>query len=343
MAYYDRGYYKDGGNGGGGGDFWGRVLRFLNQSFPIGTYFDVRVRIHITFILFVGLEILLRGHPAWTLRWTALLFGSVLLHEFGHALSCRAVGGQANDILMWPLGGLAFCAPPRRPWPEFVTVACGPLVNVVIAAVCYGTLLAMLGMQSPVSLNPMQIFAVQGFGLQGLILDLYYVNYILLLFNLILVFFPFDGGRLVQIALWTKLGYEKSLFIATRVGMVGAVGIGLYGLAYSMTMLIFIAVFGFHTCYQQAQALRYGAYGANPYGDGGFVADHRSAPKKPGFFERRRQASAQRRAQKQAEHQRREEAEIDRILAKVGSEGLQSLTEQEKRALQQATEKKRGG
>jgi hypothetical protein len=35
------------------------------------------------------------------------LFGVVLLHEFGHAFACRQTGGEADTIVLWPLGGIA--------------------------------------------------------------------------------------------------------------------------------------------------------------------------------------------------------------------------------------------
>ena len=65
----------------------------------------------------------------------AILFVSVLLHEFGHCFGARIMGGRGEEILMWPLGGLAFADPPRRPWPQLVTTVGGPLVNVVICLV----------------------------------------------------------------------------------------------------------------------------------------------------------------------------------------------------------------
>ena len=59
------------------------------------------------------------------------LFLIVLLHEFGHALACRSVGGTANQIVLWPLGGVAYVDPPPRPGAELWSIAAGPLVNVV--------------------------------------------------------------------------------------------------------------------------------------------------------------------------------------------------------------------
>ena len=202
MAFEDRDYARGSGGGGsyGGGDLGQRILRFFNYTFSVGTYLDIRVRVHITFLLLLGLYLIQDRDPLFTLQWLSVLFLSVLLHEFGHCLACRSVGGQANDILMWPLGGLAYCAPPRRPWPEFVTVIWGPLVNVLIAAASYVVLLVWFRSGTPVSLNPLQIWAAfPANPVAELLAIVFYINYVLLLFNLALIFYPFDGGRIVQI------------------------------------------------------------------------------------------------------------------------------------------------
>ena len=60
------------------------------------------------------------GRPdSSSIQWSVLeyltLFLIVLMHEFGHSLACRQVGGQANGIVLWPLGGVAYVSPPQRP------------------------------------------------------------------------------------------------------------------------------------------------------------------------------------------------------------------------------------
>src|SRR2546426_740976 len=61
--------------------------------------------------------------------WNALeylaLFLIVTLHEFGHALACRQVGGTANRIVLWPLGGVAYVNPPPRPGATLWSIAAG--------------------------------------------------------------------------------------------------------------------------------------------------------------------------------------------------------------------------
>ena len=71
----------------------------------------------------------------WPVLEYLALFVIVLVHEFGHALACRQVGGQANQIVLWPLGGVAYVAPPPRPGATLWSIAAGPLVNVVLAPV----------------------------------------------------------------------------------------------------------------------------------------------------------------------------------------------------------------
>ena len=84
-----------------------------------------------------------RARQYSSLFWNALeylaLFAIVLLHEFGHALACRQVGGRAEQIVLWPLGGVAYVDPPQRPGATLWSIAAGPLVNVVLAPLLIGS------------------------------------------------------------------------------------------------------------------------------------------------------------------------------------------------------------
>ncbi|MGC1788369.1 MAG: hypothetical protein WA718_16650, partial [Terriglobales bacterium] len=51
----------------------------------------------------------------WNIAEYLALFFIVTLHEFGHSLACRQVGGQSDRIVLWPLGGVAYVNPPPRP------------------------------------------------------------------------------------------------------------------------------------------------------------------------------------------------------------------------------------
>src|SRR5579883_321733 len=69
------------------------------------------------------------------------LFVLVLLHELAHAFACRQVGGTADRILLWPLGGVALVSPPPRPAAHLWSIAAGPLVNVGLVPITVGPLL----------------------------------------------------------------------------------------------------------------------------------------------------------------------------------------------------------
>src|SRR5690606_22952602 len=137
---------------------------------------------------------------------------------------------------------------------------------------------------------------------------------------LVMVFCPFDGGRLVQVGLWTLLGYQRSMTIATRVGMGGAVLVAVVGLMNRNFMLMMVAVFGFYTCYQQARLLQFA--GTDLYNAGNRGGQFGYADSTLG--QRARKSSGK--WQKELERRRREDEEVDRILAKVRAEGLASLT-----------------
>ena len=322
----------------------------LNGSLPLGTWFGIRVRMHSSLIIFMALTLLFAETKGGLGAQNALtsmiiLFFSVLLHEFGHCFGARWVGGEARDILMWPLGGLAFVEPPRRPWPSFITTAAGPAVNVLICVLAAAGILAISAASGaytrlpwlPLGEAELLRHVPNNTGVAYYLFWIFTVNYGLLLFNLLLLFYPFDGGRMVQELLWVKVGYYKSMMFATRVGMVGAVIAAMVGLVTSF-MLVVIAVFGFITCYRQYQQLRemgpYEFQDATDYSAAYIQPDRPKRSSGPGWLARRR-------AEKLATDERDEQQTIDTILAKVSAQGMHSLTRSEKKALQRATENQR--
>src|SRR5580698_219566 len=79
----------------------------------------IQVYLHWSWFLVAFYEIQARKGLYTSVVWNILeylaLFLIVLTHEFGHALACRSVGGQANLIVLWPFGGVAYVSPPQRP------------------------------------------------------------------------------------------------------------------------------------------------------------------------------------------------------------------------------------
>src|SRR5271157_2501041 len=88
-------------------------------SIHLFRFADIDVFLHWSWFVVAVFEINARAGKYSSITWNVLeylaLFLIVLLHEFGHALACRQVGGRANRIVLWPLGGVAFVDPPPRP------------------------------------------------------------------------------------------------------------------------------------------------------------------------------------------------------------------------------------
>src|ERR1035437_2661628 len=108
-------------------------------SFRLFRFAGIDVYVHWSWFLIAvyGISIRTGGYSsmAWPVLEYLALFLIVLMHEFGHALACRQVGGQADQIVLWPLGGVAYVAPPPRPGATLWSISAGPLVNVALAPV----------------------------------------------------------------------------------------------------------------------------------------------------------------------------------------------------------------
>jgi Zn-dependent protease len=162
------------------------------------------------------------------------LFGIVLLHEFGHSLACRQVGGSADHIVLWPLGGIAFVNPPRRPGAVLWSIAAGPLVNVVLVPVL--SLLLFFAGQAGLADNAPDTFL--------LIKMIWRINLGLLIFNMLPVY-PLDGGQILQALLWFPFGEIRSLQIASVLGLIGAVILAALALLLRLMEPIWVAVMAF--------------------------------------------------------------------------------------------------
>lgn len=172
--------------------------------------------LHWTWFLVAVYEIKGRKGSYSSVSWNVLeylaLFLIVMLHEFGHALACRQVGGSANQIVLWPLGGVAYVNPPPRPGATLWSIAAGPLVNVALLPVLWG--LGMLGK------------SVGWAGLADahmLFRAVWQIDWVLLIFN-ILPIYPLDGGQILRSLLWFVIGRARSLMAATVLGFIGIAG-----------------------------------------------------------------------------------------------------------------------
>ncbi len=114
----------------------------MTWSIPLFRAFGITVRLHLLYILItlaLVWRILYINPDAWfdvIAMFVGMLFVAVVLHEFGHCFAARAVGGDAEEILIWPLGGLAYCDVPPNPRSNLIVAASGPAVNLGLALGC---------------------------------------------------------------------------------------------------------------------------------------------------------------------------------------------------------------
>lgn len=181
----------------------------------------------------------------WNILEYLCLFLIVLIHEFGHALACRQVGGRADRIVLWPLGGVAYVDPPPRPGAELWSIAAGPLVNVALIPVLGGL-----------------YYVGRSVGWEGTLPDVYklihavfWIDVGLLIFN-ILPIYPLDGGQILRSLLWFVIGRARSLLVATVFGFIGVAGF--IALAFWKQSLWYgaIAVFMLMNCWSGLQHAR---------------------------------------------------------------------------------------
>jgi len=216
----------------------------MKWAAKIGTFAGIDVYVHATFLILVAWI----GLAEWQARHSVVaavegvafilvLFGCVVLHEFGHALMAKRFGIRTRDITLLPIGGVARLERmPDDPRQELWVAAAGPAVNVVIALLLFVALRAV-GV-SPLEAVPVEAAALSdGSFLQRVML----VNVVLVAFNM-LPAFPMDGGRVLRALLALRMEYTRATQVAASVGQGMALLFGLVGLLFN-PFLIFIALF----------------------------------------------------------------------------------------------------
>jgi Zn-dependent protease len=163
-------------------------------------------------------------------------FGSILLHELGHAAAARREGIEVTDIELFMFGGFTrMSRAAATPGQEFRIAAAGPLVTLLIALIGAGAGIAVMGFDSfreGATLSgtaPSDVFELW-------LSFLVSMNVLLLAFNLVPAY-PLDGGRIAQAIAWKVTGDRtRATRMAAVLGMVFAavlIGWGVYQLGTS--------------------------------------------------------------------------------------------------------------
>lgn len=228
----------------------------MNKTFKIGTFTGIGIYAHWTLLLMFAA---LFGYFLWVsfsvstafavLILVATLFGCVILHELGHALTAKHFGINTLDITMYPIGGVARLeSMPREPRQELLIAIAGPAVNLGIAAALF-----VINIVTGRPLLPSFFVEAE----PNVLGSLMWMNLALVGFNM-LPAFPMDGGRVLRAGLATKISYRNATRIAAYVGQGMAVlfaVVAIFPIPFFTTfnpILLFIALFVFTAARQEA-------------------------------------------------------------------------------------------
>jgi Zn-dependent protease len=218
-------------------------------SFRIFRFAGVDVYLHWLWFLVAFYEINARSNAYSSVLWNVLeylgLFLIVLLHEFGHATACKQVGGTANQIMLWPLGGIAYVDPPPRAAANLWSIAAGPLVNVALIPIFLGIgyVCRSLGVYNAVP------------DVHTLLRAVAMINFGLLIFNLLPIY-PLDGGQILRSLLWFPFGRARSLTIAAVLGLFGVAGLIALAVKLGDSWFAIISVFILVNCWNGLKSAR---------------------------------------------------------------------------------------
>jgi Zn-dependent protease len=317
----------------------------LFLSFPLGTWLATSVRMSVWFPLVLLVLWMRLGLQLGTLCCMLLLI-SVVVHEFFHVFGARWTGGDAVEILLWPAGGLAYCQPGPSLRSEILTVAAGPLANVLLAAVLLPIVVSS-GMLSecfhPILLPPVSLGDDVPRDLAVLMFSL---NVKLVYLNLLPVY-PMDGGRLLQIVLsqwWDGMlvravSFWTAVIAAVLMGLIGyavdpAVGITLVTVAFFILFLNWV-----ESIQRQLSESYDDSFLGYDFSQGYTSLEHQTEerPRKPGLVEQWRETRRRKKREREQQERAETESRLDALLEKVHTQGMDALTPAEQRFLKQAS------
>jgi Zn-dependent protease len=186
------------------------------KSWRLGRVFGFPVEINLSFVVLLALVFVAYGGLPGVMI-VGLAFGSVLVHELGHALVARRLNVHVSGIELSFFGGAAKMVDmPRSARHEIAIAAAGPIVSLALAG-------AGLGLGVVLQSN---VIAMIG-----------WINLVLAGFNLIPAL-PMDGGRILRALLSLKMDFVRATDVSVQVARVVAVGFGVLGLMGAYQLLV---------------------------------------------------------------------------------------------------------
>lgn len=225
----------------------------LRYSVCIGTILGVNVHVHyalpiltlvysLTLLMYMGGL----GFALGLVVYGPVLFFVVFCHEMGHAMAARKLGTFANDMLLWPLGGLMFVGQVPSVMSDLLVAVAGPATHIPL--VLLG--LAVLAASNDGSVEAGTIPSLEDNFWTVLCWEFLMMNILLFVFNLFVPAYPLDGGRaLIDSLLLMGVAQDRAAIITVRVScflIVVLVIVGSWGLVSGLpSAVIYICTAAF--------------------------------------------------------------------------------------------------
>lgn len=298
----------------------------LAWSVPLGVVGGVAVRVHVAFLAYAVVRMVRSipqdgAGPVFEAASLGVITMLVLVHEMGRGLMCRLARGEMGEVVLWPLGGLTVGTHGGRWRSALLTASGGPLVHAALVPVLGGVLWLLSGRSELVLVDPTSFVSSERAALgEGLfvwfLFKLHAMNLVLLVLNAAVPMPPLDAARAAHALIWRWLGELEADRVMAGVGIASGVLLALAGLLVESSALVAAAVFGVLVSAREQRRSRSLAR----------LLDD-SGPEAPAAEEGRGAD---------------DQAEVDRLLAKISESGLGSLSTAERRTLDRASAARRG-
>lgn len=327
----------------------------LSWKIYLGRWGGVRVYLHAFFLLLsvIALHFSARSEDT-ELVWYAgaailMLFLSVALHEFAHCFAARRMGSCADQVLLWPFGGLTPVNVAHDPQRELITTLAGPIANLVVCVTVIGVLVFRLDTTESGTLfallNPLNPPYGRGLDLNAYLMLAFWLNWMLVVVNG-LPAPPLDGGQILRAVVWPSLGLRSATQVVARAATVTALAACVMAWfvrdSYSfasvpLVVLAFVLYFGTRP-ESEERGENDGDERMFDYDfSQGYTSLERTAEVPPprrvglvaGWLAKRREEKERRKRELEVLEERR----VDGILARLHSSGMEGLTPEERALL----------
>ncbi len=322
----------------------------MNWTFPLFRIFGIPVRMHLLMAIYIAAQLVtgFAAHRLFGLGWVAvtmaILIVTILFHELAHCWMAIRLGAGAEQILLWPLGGLAYVGHTGSARDEIKISAVGPLSNFVLGGALIGVAFAVGIPMEWMYFDPLHDWWFFELSLaRNFLLHAIRINFILGLFNLLVPAYPLDGGRILFSLLTIQHGRRRAAEVTSAIAIIVGIALAVWAIAGKTFELALIALWVLVEAFRLRHLAAMGELDSHPaFASAPEYEYMPERPRRKGWFGRWRERRAQGKARRELERERTLRDRVDSVLEKVSREGIGSLSPGEKDILDRASRRNRG-